>query len=360
MDSAHSKQSTTLLFLAAPLVLLGPWASMCHESTPLAMIRLELPKTQRTRTLRCYHENDRSHTHSVMNVDSGFLTTQRIIWEANREDPVELNATLSGFLTTLASDGDPVLRDRNGRLVWSTGTANRGATRVEVVRETGNLVVFRNNTTLWQSFDRPTDTLMAAAVLNGDGLNLVLNMMLSNDTAPSGTRSQALCGLNATGGLLPTRSSANTPRNQSFIRLEFDGDLHAYTLENLLIWSDSYNLLTRNDSCLLPQHCQPFGICSSSACVGCLDLDGTTAGWTDTRSALGALICASTNQCTWLSRALGNSAPGAKCIEIGLPELLLIVLTQGIGLMLNGLFGTITRSAVSVDCMSHLSPSDDF
>ncbi|XP_024517382.1 G-type lectin S-receptor-like serine/threonine-protein kinase SD2-5 isoform X2 [Selaginella moellendorffii] len=291
----------------------------------------------------------------LMNVDSGFPTTQRIIWEANREDPVGLNATLS-----LASDGDLVLRDRDGRLVWSTGTANRGATRVEVVRETGNLVVFRNNTILWQSFDRPTDTLMAgqvlrpgmrlqsrrsrtdpspgfyslvmepgglvlysnfsgtrqepywirgyhgvdtltaarqacdslaAAVLNGDGLNLVLNMMLSNDTAPSGTRSQALCGLNATGGLLLTRSSANTPRNQSFIRLEFDGDLHAYTLESLLVWSDSYNLLARNDSCLLPQRCQPFGICSSSACVGCLNSDGTTAGWTDTCSAPAVESC---------------------------------------------------------------------
>ncbi|KAK2997684.1 hypothetical protein RJ639_025751 [Escallonia herrerae] len=46
----------------------------------------------------------------------------RLVWEANRGKPVGENATL-----TFGTDGNLVLAEADGRVVWQTGTANKGA-----------------------------------------------------------------------------------------------------------------------------------------------------------------------------------------------------------------------------------------
>ncbi|XP_024515630.1 G-type lectin S-receptor-like serine/threonine-protein kinase SD2-5 [Selaginella moellendorffii] len=281
---------------------------------------------------------------SPPNKYSGPSYTSRLIWEANREDPVGFNASL-----TLGADGNLVLRDADGRFVWSTDTANKGATHAEILK-TGNFVVRSNNTILWQSFDHPSDTLMVsqifepgmklqsrttlsnsslgvyslvmepgglvlysnfsgsqepywvksyygqdtlsgalrtcdslvAAVLEGDGPRLFLDLK-TNGSAAANLKSQTLCSLNATEPL--QLKNSNTWQNQSLIRLEPDGNLRAYTLGSMYLWEDPYQLFDDVDSCWLPQKCQPFGICSNGACVGCLNPDRTEAAWSNTCTA---------------------------------------------------------------------------
>ncbi|XP_076918380.1 epidermis-specific secreted glycoprotein EP1-like [Bidens hawaiensis] len=79
----------------------------------------------------------------------------RWVWEANRGNLVRENATF-----TFGRDGNLVLADANGRVVWQTNTANKGVVGFKVL-PTGNMVLHdRKGNFLWQSFDSPTDTLL--------------------------------------------------------------------------------------------------------------------------------------------------------------------------------------------------------
>uniref|UniRef100_A0A8R7JVK0 Receptor-like serine/threonine-protein kinase n=1 Tax=Triticum urartu TaxID=4572 RepID=A0A8R7JVK0_TRIUA len=79
----------------------------------------------------------------------------QVVWSANRAHPLRENATVE-----LTSDGELVLRDADGSLVWSTGTSGQTVARM-VITNIGNLVLFDPiNATVWQSFDHPTDALV--------------------------------------------------------------------------------------------------------------------------------------------------------------------------------------------------------
>ncbi|KAL7186214.1 hypothetical protein ACSBR2_028042 [Camellia fascicularis] len=94
----------------------------------------------------------------------------RWVWDANRNDPVGENATLS-----FGEDGNFVLSDFDGRLVWQTNTANKGVTGIKLLPN-GNLVLFdKNGAFLWQSFDHPSDTLMVGMSVRINGRNKLVS-----------------------------------------------------------------------------------------------------------------------------------------------------------------------------------------
>ncbi|XP_078181547.1 putative receptor protein kinase ZmPK1 isoform X2 [Carex rostrata] len=65
-----------------------------------------------------------------------------------------------GSLLTFQQDGDVVLTDTDGTVVWFTNTASSQANLMKLL-DTGNLVVTDpKNKVMWQSFDYPTDTLL--------------------------------------------------------------------------------------------------------------------------------------------------------------------------------------------------------
>ncbi|KAI8551510.1 hypothetical protein RHMOL_Rhmol06G0192500 [Rhododendron molle] len=217
------------------------------------------------------------------------------VWSANRDRPVEVNATLK-----LMGNGDLILEDADGDMVWSTYTGGKSVMGLRFT-EFGNLVLFdSNNATVWQSFDRPTDSLLS-------GQKLVLNsgQKLIARTSSSDF-SRGLFSLSVRRGSLFGYVEANPPlvyyksnleRNQNFLnsekeyvafkngrfngqtfalgstaqfmRLELDGHLKVYEWVQSE-WKTMADLLTsRFGDCGYPTVCGKYGICSSNGQCGC-------------------------------------------------------------------------------------------
>ncbi|XP_022717272.1 EP1-like glycoprotein 2 [Durio zibethinus] len=94
----------------------------------------------------------------------------RWVWDANRNNPVRENATL-----TFGEDGNFVLANADGRVAWQTNTANKGVTGIKLLTN-GNLVLFdKNGKFVWQSFDYPTDTLLVGQSVKINGRNKLVS-----------------------------------------------------------------------------------------------------------------------------------------------------------------------------------------
>ncbi|XVF55187.1 hypothetical protein PTKIN_Ptkin06aG0016700 [Pterospermum kingtungense] len=102
-----------------------------------------------------------------------------VVWMASRDKPV--NGKQSKL--TLYETGNLVLLDADGSIVWSTETSSNVAAELRLL-ETGNLVlVDRAENVIWESFDFPTDTLLATQHLSK---NTTLVSMRSKGTYLSG------------------------------------------------------------------------------------------------------------------------------------------------------------------------------
>nr|POE44724.1 epidermis-specific secreted glycoprotein ep1 [Quercus suber] len=90
----------------------------------------------------------------------------RVVWSANQKNPVSINATLQ-----LSSERGLVLQDANGTIAWSTNSSSKSVAGINMT-EAGNLILLdENDAASWQSFDHPTDSLVARQTLDA-GQNL--------------------------------------------------------------------------------------------------------------------------------------------------------------------------------------------
>ena len=94
-----------------------------------------------------------------------------IVWVANRDNPLFKTTGAFGF----TKDGNLAVLDMSsGKVHWSSelGSYYRCdpcTTTVWILNltDSGNLVLFNNETSLWESFDNPTDTFLPNMTMNG-------------------------------------------------------------------------------------------------------------------------------------------------------------------------------------------------
>ncbi|XP_062218695.1 G-type lectin S-receptor-like serine/threonine-protein kinase SD2-5 [Phragmites australis] len=238
----------------------------------------------------------------------------RVVWTANRYHPVKENASVQ-----LTKDGNLILRDFDGSLVWSTNTSGSPVVGMNLA-ETGNLILFNvMGKTVWESFEHPTDTLLIGQSLwQGKRLtstSLVTNRtqgqfyltMLDNglyafiDADPpqlyyqkmfnisdaivrskmnisSGEAKNCTTYISFLQGSLSAFASFNStniklfdislplPSSAQFISLDDDGHLRVYRWDGILWKSLADVLHVYPDECAYPTVCGQYGICSQGQC----------------------------------------------------------------------------------------------
>ncbi|PUZ44059.1 hypothetical protein GQ55_8G059000 [Panicum hallii var. hallii] len=217
-----------------------------------------------------------------------FGTQAPVIWSANPDNPVNHDATLS-----FTREGDLLLQDGNGAMVWSTATKSKSVVAGMRLDVSGNLVLTNtDNSSVWQSFDHPTDTLVMGQSLC-TGMNL--SVMTSDTKWPSGrvylsawwngllysfepagytrlfeTDTVSPCSdfRNGSFGLLEKMFSLPLARSLQFMRLEPDGHLRLYEMQgdgqgSLMVFDV---LSTKMNFCDYPMACGDYGVCSKGQC----------------------------------------------------------------------------------------------
>ncbi|KXG37964.1 G-type lectin S-receptor-like serine/threonine-protein kinase SD2-5 [Sorghum bicolor] len=211
-----------------------------------------------------------------------------VIWSANPENPVN-----SGAILNFTREGNLILHNGDGTTVWSTATKSKSVAGM-VLDVYGNLVLFdKDNISVWQSFDHPTDTLVLGQSLCR-GMNL--SIRTSNTKWPSArvyfsaewnglqysfkpaaftklfetsTIASTCCAFaNGSFGFPDNIFFLPSARSLQFMRLESDGHLRLYemqgTLQDPLMLFDV--LSTEMKFCDYPMACGDYGVCSKGQC----------------------------------------------------------------------------------------------
>ncbi|KAL7594153.1 hypothetical protein Lser_V15G32164 [Lactuca serriola] len=111
------------------------------------------------------------------------------VWVANRDTPI----TSSSGNLTIISNGNMVLVNQTGTIVWSTNQPTRAGNTVAQLLDNGNFVLRPENDEnpenyIWQSFDYPTDTLLPEMKLGWDrksGITRILRSWKMNNVDPA-------------------------------------------------------------------------------------------------------------------------------------------------------------------------------
>ncbi|THG19570.1 hypothetical protein TEA_013984 [Camellia sinensis var. sinensis] len=243
------------------------------------------------------------------------LPVQTIVWVANRDRP--LNDSSGGL--KIGDDGNLILLDSGGIVAWSTRIQNISSKpTVAQLLDSGNLVLRSENggnteSYIWQSFDHPSDTLIAGMKLGWDlrvGLNRYLTSWKSADDPSPGDisyrfdldglpqgvirkgsvkkyRTGIWNGLQFNGAVLENSVfKANFIDNSEEVYFEFDLYQQLIRLvlnptgtKQCVIWnnrnSEWVDISTEpSDPCERYGHCGPNSICTISNAYICSCLNG--------------------------------------------------------------------------------------
>ena len=102
------------------------------------------------------------------------LKPQRVVWVANRDNPLPLSDPPSGVFA-IKDDGKLKLLDENGKVHWSSNTETSLSTgMVMKFMDSGNLVLSDNRSgeILWESFHNLTDTFLPGMWMDDEKVNL--------------------------------------------------------------------------------------------------------------------------------------------------------------------------------------------
>ncbi|KAF0890876.1 hypothetical protein E2562_004349, partial [Oryza meyeriana var. granulata] len=88
------------------------------------------------------------------------ISERTYVWVANRDNPI---TTPSSVMLTISNNSNLVLSDSKNQSLWTTTNSivYGGDRAYATLLDSGNLVLrLPNDTTIWQSFDHPTDTIL--------------------------------------------------------------------------------------------------------------------------------------------------------------------------------------------------------
>ncbi|OIT36407.1 PREDICTED: G-type lectin S-receptor-like serine/threonine-protein kinase SD2-5 [Nicotiana attenuata] len=223
--------------------------------------------------------------HNRSDRQNDMVNFPQLVWSANRNHPVKANATLQ-----LGRDGNLVLADSDGTLVWSTNTTGKSVSGLNLT-ETGNLVLFdKRKHAIWQSFDHPTDSLLPGQSLVR-GQKLIASISASN-------RSQGLLSLTILNGSWATYADTNPPQyyytsfypltpylsfdgetltalqdpstsTTQFMKLGPDGHLRVYQWDRIDWKEVSDILMSEVKNCEYPMVCGRYSICTNNGQCTC-------------------------------------------------------------------------------------------
>ncbi|KAL8510774.1 hypothetical protein ACS0TY_017550 [Phlomoides rotata] len=218
----------------------------------------------------------------------------QVVWSANRNNPVRINATVE-----LTGTGDLILRDADGTLAWSTNTAGRSVAGLNLT-EKGNLILFdAKNFIVWQSFDHPTDALVPGQILVS-GMNLTSSSSLTNWTE-GGVYSFSMTDIGLVASIQSdppliyyyhnisagTKQSVkasyvkyrngvdNSDRSVYFLQtnsaqyMKLGPDGHLRACHRGELWMELDDIFTSSEyhsECQYPMACGKYGICSNGQC----------------------------------------------------------------------------------------------
>ncbi|KAG7964906.1 hypothetical protein I3843_09G195600 [Carya illinoinensis] len=155
-----SPSSTSFLSFFISIFFLSFATVATHEylqrgsSYPVEAATDLLTSPDKSFTCGFYEVGENAYCFSIWFTNSKERT---VVWMANRERPVNGR----GSRISLQRDGAFVLTDVDSSKVWETNTSSAAVERAELL-DTGNLALKDpHGKILWQSFDFPTDTLLA-------------------------------------------------------------------------------------------------------------------------------------------------------------------------------------------------------
>lgn len=172
-----SAQRTCLMLLFACSHVSGIYISknQCNIKKDVLKLGSSLTPQQNTTCLVSPHEmfsagfymvGDNAYVFAIWYTQTPDRT---VAWVANRDQPV--NGRDSRLL--LRKDGNLLLSDADGSVVWSTNTGSNSNVKEVALLETGNLVLRGfSGDHVWESFQYPTDTLLPLQPL-GDNMQLI-------------------------------------------------------------------------------------------------------------------------------------------------------------------------------------------
>ncbi|XP_058758979.1 epidermis-specific secreted glycoprotein EP1-like [Vicia villosa] len=240
----------------------------------------------------------------------------RWVWEANRGNPVDENATFS-----LNTNGNLELANSNGRIVWQTNTSNKGVVAFRLLPNGNMVLIDAKGNFIWQSFDHPTDTLLVDQYLRPNGPSKLVSRLSEKENL-DGPYSLVLepkdlalyyKSKNSPKPILYWSSSQQGPIENvtltsdsesfeirfdtflgrpvsnstiTYLRLGIDGNIkfNTYFLDvRSGVWQVTYTLFDRDfdeSECQLPERCGKFGLCEDNQCVGC-PLENGIFGWSN-------------------------------------------------------------------------------
>jgi hypothetical protein len=89
-----------------------------------------------------------------------------VVWVANRDNPITTTSSAASASLVVTNRSELILSDSQGRIYWTTTsnvtTGDDMAATTALLNDKGSLVLQSSKgAILWQSFDHPTDTILA-------------------------------------------------------------------------------------------------------------------------------------------------------------------------------------------------------